>query len=104
MPACFTYSDYKLFAMLKKWLPIKATLKLSRWEEIEWTIIKYYLNYNYVVFERSDEPHWSWSWYSLNPWQFRTRIIDWKEVLPEDLLVFLRFHPCLEFNSRTITK
>lgn len=72
-----------------KRLPVKVTLKLNRWEEIEWIIVKYYPRYNYIVFKKLGEPRWSWSGYSLNPWQYRTRIIDWEEAKPEHLFDFL---------------
>lgn len=72
-----------------KTLPTKATLRFNRWEELHWNIVSFVNNNKSVYFNYNAEAGDYISSFSMNPWQYRIWIIEWKEVKPEHLFDFL---------------
>lgn len=72
-----------------KTLPIKATLRFNRWEELHWKLVWFLNNYNSVIFDYKSDTGGYISSLSMNPWQYRVWIIDWEEIKPEKLFDFL---------------
>ena len=50
-----------------KTLPIKATLRFNRWEELHWKLVWFLNNYNSVIFDYKSDTggyiyhHWVWT-------------------------------------------
>lgn len=67
-------------------LPIKATLRFNRWEELHWKLVWFLNNDKSVIFDYKSDTGGYISSFSMNPWQYRVWIIDWEEIKSEHLL------------------